>query len=149
MDRTTILTFREEPLKSICFAILGICAALMTPAVAWAGSPEDIKAAYAAWDEAFGKGDAKAIAAFYAENSVFLPPTHDVIEGPAGVEKFFSGILGMGVTGHKLELVKASGDDKTIYGAAKWSAKARIRLARTSLGAVSPPMFSNGRAMAV
>ena len=62
-------------------------------------------AAYQAWDAAFATGDAKAIAAFYTDDATFLPPTHDVIEGPAGVEKFFAGLLGNGVTGHKLELI--------------------------------------------
>jgi len=41
------------------------------------GSPEDdVKAAYAAWNQAFGKDDARAIAAFYAPDALFLPVTH-------------------------------------------------------------------------
>ena len=79
-------------------------------------------AAYAAWDAAFSKADAKAIAAFYADDAIFLPASHDVINGPAGVEKFFAGLFEGGATNHKLELLKASGDDSVVFGAAKWSA---------------------------
>jgi ketosteroid isomerase-like protein len=101
-------------------------AGLIGGAAALAGSPEeDVKAAYAAWDAAFGKADAKAIAAFYAEDAIFLPPNHEVMKGPAGVEKFFAGIFGMGATGHKLELIEAHGDDKVIFAAAKWSANGK------------------------
>lgn len=115
------------PTKSFIW-IIALAASTMSIASmeSQAGSPEDdVKAAYAAWDEAFGKGDAKAVATFYAEDALLLPPSHDVIEGPAGVEKFFSGIFGMGATGHKLELIKTDGDEKMIYGAAKWSAKGK------------------------
>jgi ketosteroid isomerase-like protein len=81
--------------------------------------------AYAAWDAAFNTGDAKALAALYEQDAIFLPATHDVIKGPDGVEKFFGGLFGMGVTGHKLELIDASGDDKLLFGTAKWSAKGK------------------------
>jgi hypothetical protein len=64
-------------------------------------SEGEIAPAYAAWDVAFAKGDAKAIAALYADDAIFLPATHDVIKGPSGVEKFFVGIFGMGVTGQQ------------------------------------------------
>lgn len=105
---------------------LAACFISMASMEVRAGPPaDDVKAAYTAWDEAFAKGDAKAIAAFYAEDALLLPPSHDVINGPAGVEEFFSGIFGMGATGHKLELIRADGADKLIYGAAKWSAKGK------------------------
>ena len=83
---------------------------------------EDVTAAYAAWDTAFNAGDANAVSAFYAENAVFLPATHDVIEGPAGVEDFFAGLFAMGVTGHSLELIEVHGDGNLVVAAAKWSA---------------------------
>ena len=100
---------------------------------------EQVTAAYGAWDAAFNKGDAKAVAAFYVEDAVFLPPTHDVIKGPAGVEKFFAGPFGAGVTGHKLELIEANGDDNTAVAAAKWSAKGKDG---SSLGGVATYEFA-------
>ena len=86
---------------------------------------EEVGQAYSAWDAAFAKGDAKALAEFYAGDAIFLPSTHDVIKGPAGVEKFFMGIFNMGVTGHKLELIEAHGEGDLVFGAAKWSANGK------------------------
>jgi hypothetical protein len=68
---------------------------------------EQVKAAYAAWDEAFNKKDAKALAALYTDDAIFLPATHDILEGPASIEKFFTAIFGMGATDHKSELINA------------------------------------------
>ena len=108
------------------FAIFVLLAGLLAPVATYAASlDEQVQAAYAAWDAAFNKGDPKAVAAFYAEDAVFLPPTHDVIKGPAGVEKFFAGLFGAGVTGHKLELIEANGEGNTAVAAAKWSAKGK------------------------
>jgi ketosteroid isomerase-like protein len=86
---------------------------------------EQVSTAYAAWDAAFNKGDPKAVAAFYTEDAVFLPPTHDVLKGPGDIEKFFAGLFGAGVSGHKLVLLEANGDSSTAVAAAKWSAKGK------------------------
>ena len=88
-------------------------------------SDKEIASAYAAWDAAFALGNAKGIAAFYAEQTIFLPASHDVIKEPAGVEKFFAGIFAMGVTGHRLELIEAHGDGNLVFGAARWSANGK------------------------
>lgn len=82
----------------------------------------EVKASYAAWDQAFNKGDAKALAAFYTDDALFLPATHDVIVGRPDIEKFFAALFAMGVKDHKLELIQVSGNDKPMFGAAKWSA---------------------------
>ncbi len=92
--------------------------------MAVAGESE-LRRAYAAWDAAFAKGDAKAVAALYADDAVFLPATHDVIKGPSGIEKFFTGIFGMGVTAHKLDVIEAHAVGNLLYGAAKWSANGK------------------------
>lgn len=94
--------------------------------MAYAASPEkEVRAAYAAWDRAFSTGDAKAIAAFYADDAIFLPASHDVIKGPGGVEKFFTSVLASGATGHKLDLIEAHGDGNLLFCAAKWSANGK------------------------
>ena len=85
-------------------------------------SANDVKAAYAAWDAAFNKGDAKVVAGFYTEDSLLLPPGHDIIKGPASVEKFFAGLFANGVTAHKLELIEVEGDAKLVAAAGNWSA---------------------------
>jgi ketosteroid isomerase-like protein len=106
-------------------------AAFLTVALLLAGVPEAVRAdeaedqvknAYAAWDAAFNKKDAAALAAFYDDDAYLLPPSHKVIEGPKGVAEFFGGLFKGGVHGHKLELIEADGNGNLVYGAAKWSA---------------------------
>lgn len=107
-------------------AMLTASAVLLGPTmVAAATSDEQVKEAYAAWDAAFGKSDAKLIAAMYAADAVLLPPSHDVLKGPAAVEKFFAGLFTAGFTNHKLELVEANGTPDLIVAAAKWSAQSK------------------------
>ena len=87
-------------------------------APASADMKSDVTAAYGAWDAAFNKGDAKAVAA------KFLPANHAVHTGPADVEKFFAGLFSNGVKGHKLEPITIGGTEVQPFAAAKWSAKA-------------------------
>lgn len=106
--------------------IVMLGAGLMLPTAAWADTAkEQVAAAYAAWDAAFNKGDAKELAGFYTEDATFLPPTHAVLEGPAGVAEFFGGLFANGVTGHKLELIEAEAGTEMVVGAAKWSAQGK------------------------
>ena len=84
-----------------------------------------VRSAYSAWDSAFNKKDADALAALYTDDAYLLPPTHQVIEGPKGVAEFFSGLFKGGVTGHKLELIEADGNGNLLFGAAKWSASGK------------------------
>ena len=107
-------------------AILMLVTGFLMPTLAQAASlQEQVSTAYMAWDAAFNKGDPKAVAAFYTEDAVILPPTHDVIKGPAEIEKFFAGLFGAGITGHQLSLLEANGDDNMAVAAAKWSAKSK------------------------
>ena len=85
----------------------------------------EIAAAYAAWDSAFNKADAKAVAAAYLSNAKLLPPTHEVISGPAEIENFFAGLFTSGFTDHNLTIIDAGGDDGVVYSAANWSAKGK------------------------
>jgi ketosteroid isomerase-like protein len=52
---------------------------------AMAKAHDEMREAYAAWDAAFAKGDAKALAALYVDDAVFLPANHEIIKGPGGV----------------------------------------------------------------
>jgi len=107
-------------------AMFTLSLGLLAPAMAAAaGSDEQVRAAYAAWDAAFGKSDAKSIGAMYTDDALFRPPTHDVLRGPAEVEKFFASLFAAGVTGHKLELIEAQGTPDLVVAAAKWSARGK------------------------
>jgi ketosteroid isomerase-like protein len=113
-------------MKSVRIAALvaaGVCG-LALPAVAQEVE-QQVTEAYAAWDAAFNAGDADAVAAAYTDDAIFLPATHAVIEGPSGVGEFFGGIFGMGVTGHKLELVEAFDSGETVVAVARWSAQGK------------------------
>lgn len=109
-------------LGSLTSMSAALCVGLVAATSAGADPAGDVAAAYSAWDAAFNAGDGKAIAAFYDEDAIFLPATHDVIKGPDEIEKFFSGLFGMGVTGHELKLIEATGDDDLLVGTAQWSA---------------------------
>ena len=115
-------------MKYVSLAVLALLGILAVPLAADAGSAQGkVTAAYQAWDKAFNSGNAKQLATFYTEDAVFLPPTHDVLKGPAGVEKFFTALFANGVTGHKLELIEVVGDDDDddVIAAAKWSAQGK------------------------
>jgi ketosteroid isomerase-like protein len=103
-----------------------VCLLTVAPMASFAGDAKsDVSAAYAAFDAAFNKGDAKAVAALYLPNAKVLPPSHQVESGPAQIEKFFAGLSANGVADHKLEMIDAGGDDKVLYGTANWSAKGK------------------------
>ena len=101
-----------------------LAVALITiPSVAWADPLDDqVSAAYLAWNAAFNRGDAEEIASFYTGDASFLPATHEVIQGPDGIKKFFSDLFAGGVTDHALDLMRTAGDGKIVIAAAKWSA---------------------------
>jgi uncharacterized protein (TIGR02246 family) len=83
---------------------------------------DQIARTYEAWNNAFNRGDAGAVASLYTENAKLLPPTHDVIEGRGAIQKFWEGLFEAGVSRHKLELIAADGNERGAFGAARWSA---------------------------
>lgn len=85
----------------------------------------EISAAYAAWDSAFNRADAKAVAAAYVSNAKVLPPTHQVISGSKEIENFFAGLFSSGFTDHKLTIIDAGGDEKIVYSTANWAADSK------------------------
>ena len=114
---------RSTPMKLIQAYVFVFCLLAAAPSVSLAADAKgDVEKAYAAWDAAFNKQDAKALAANYVSTAKLLPPTHQVASGPAEIEKFWAGLFVGGVTGHKLEMIDAGGDDKVVFGTAKWSA---------------------------
>jgi ketosteroid isomerase-like protein len=130
-------------MRLIYAAAFALCLLIMAPVGSFAGDPKsDVSAAYAAFDAAFNKGDAKAVAALYLPNAKVLPPTHEVASGPAAIEKFFAGLHTNGVTDHKLEVIDAGGDDKVVYGTANWSAKGKDKDGKpTSFSGIATQVF--------
>ena len=109
--------------RSIRGAVAALAIGVLTAGWAAAQSVEDdVRSAYAAWDEAFNSGDAAAVAGAYTDDALFLPATHDVITGNDGVEGFFGALFEMGVTGHNLDLIEAREQGDAVVAAANWSA---------------------------
>ncbi len=54
-----------------------------------------------------------------------MPTTHEVVEGPAGIERFFEGIFAGGLTGHRFELITTHADGDTLVAAAKWTVRGK------------------------
>ena len=55
--------------------------------------------------EAFGKGDAAALANLYTKGGSVLPPNSEVIGGIGDIRGFWQGAMDMGIKGAKLETV--------------------------------------------
>ena len=101
----------------------------------------EVSKAYEAWDAAFNKADAKALAAAYLTSAKVLPPTHEVVSGAADIEAFFAGLFSTGYTDHNLTIIDGGRDDKIVYSAATWSA--------TGKGADGAPQTAGGIAIHV
>ena len=121
-----------------------LATALIAISFAAKADPRDdqVRTAYAAWNAAFNRADAKTLAAFYTSDASFLPATHDIIEGPQGVETFFSGLFASGVTDHTLDLIRTTGDERILVAAAKWSAVGKDAAGKTTrFGGVATHVF--------
>jgi len=121
-------------MRLIQTSALVLCLVTSAPVLALAADAKaDIEKAYATFNAAFNKQDAKAVAANYVATAKVLPPTHEVVSGTAEIEKFFDGFFATGVTGHKLEIIDAGGDDKVVVGTAKWSATGKEKDGKPAL----------------
>lgn len=84
---------------------------------------EEARAALAAWNEAFNRADADAVAALYVAEARFLPATHEVVIGPAAIAAFFRPMLARGVTDHANELILCGGEGRLVYVASRWTVR--------------------------
>lgn len=85
------------------------------------GSEGEALAALTAWNEAFNRGDAAAVAALYVPEAHFLPATHQVVIGPEAIEAFFRPMLAAGVGNHTNELITCGGEGSLVYVASRWT----------------------------
>ena len=76
---------------------------------------DEIAAANQRFMAAFARGDAAGVAACYTADARLLPPNADTVEGPAAITTFWRGVMGMGVSGARLETQEAEGDRDTAY----------------------------------
>ena len=76
----------------------------------------------AQWNAALNSGNAKALAAMYAEDATLSPGNGKALVGRAEIEQLFQSFVDNGVHNHSLEIVQVSGDEHCITQVAKWSA---------------------------
>jgi uncharacterized protein (TIGR02246 family) len=111
-------------MRGFIASCISIVALYLSSGMALADTATDVKALYAAYSAAFNKGDAQAVAAFYTDDAILLPPSQVVIKGRAEVETFTSGLFEIGMTSQQLELIEVAVDGPvTIAAVATWSVK--------------------------
>jgi len=71
-----------------CIALVSL--AFSTQAAAAGADEAAIRAQSVNWAKAYNGGDAKAVAALYAEDAVLLPPGAPAVRGRAAIEAFFA-----------------------------------------------------------
>jgi uncharacterized protein (TIGR02246 family) len=60
--------------------------------------------------DAYNRGDAKAVAAFYAEDAVVMPPDSDFVKGRPAIEAAWKGAHEAGMKNMRLEIVDVESD---------------------------------------
>jgi uncharacterized protein (TIGR02246 family) len=85
---------------------VALCAVLIsTPALAQTAAGE-IDAANQRFEAAFNRGDASAVAEFYAEDATVLPPEADLVSGRDAIRKFWQGPIDAGVKNLSLKAIR-------------------------------------------
>lgn len=81
------------------YAVLCLALLLVTPSAAEAaGAREAIEAKLDAFEAAFNRGDAAAVAGFYTEDAVLLPPDAERVEGRQAVAAYWREGIDGGLT---------------------------------------------------
>jgi ketosteroid isomerase-like protein len=68
-----------------------------------------IEAANAEFGAAFGRGDARAVAAMYTESGQLYPPNERVVAGRVAIEEFWKAAMASGIKGVALKTAEVEG----------------------------------------
>lgn len=82
-----------------------------------------IKTGNAEWDAAFNRGDAAAVAQFYAQDAQVLPPNKTPVQGTAAIQEFFAGLIKGGYTDHEIETLEVREAGDLGYQTGRWRAR--------------------------
>ena len=63
----------------------------------------------------YNQGDARGIAAFYAEKGMVMPPNSTIVEGSQQIESFWQVMMNLGAKNIKLQVLEAEQYDDTAY----------------------------------
>lgn len=65
--------------------------------------------------DTFRRGDAAGMAALYTEDGIIMPPNHDFVEGHEQIQRFWQGLMDMGVKSIKLQVREVEQHEGTAY----------------------------------
>lgn len=83
--------FKRMSLRVIgILALMGSLAGFAQEAASASGDEAAIRAQGRSWEKAFNGGDAKALAALYAEDALLLPPGVSGVRGRAAIQEYFT-----------------------------------------------------------
>ena len=88
--------------------------------------------------ESFAGQDAAGIAALYTRDGQLLPGNSDFVTGPAGIEEFWRGAMGMGIKTVKLESLELE-----VHG------EAAVEVGKYTLGAEGGQAVDHGKYVVV
>jgi uncharacterized protein (TIGR02246 family) len=71
-------------------ALAGFMAGVARAAAPASADEAAVRAQSASWEKAYNGGDAKAVAALYAEDALLLPPGAPPVKGRAAIQKYFT-----------------------------------------------------------
>lgn len=74
--------------------------------------------------DAFGRGDAAGVARLYTSNGQLLPAHSEVVEGTPAIERFWRGVMDMGLSEAVLESLEIEGQGDTAYEVGRYTLKA-------------------------
>jgi uncharacterized protein (TIGR02246 family) len=83
---------------------------------------EAIESLNRAWDDAFNRGDAAALADLYADDARLLTPTRTVAAGKEQVKAYWQQLIDHGWHGHAWEGVETAGSGETAWQTGRWRA---------------------------
>ena len=85
----------------ISLFVLSISLMCAVSPVGWAADPSTVRAAIeqagVRFAEAYGRGDAKAVAAFYTEDAIAFPPGAEMVKGRQAIQQMWQETMDSGV----------------------------------------------------
>lgn len=82
-----------------------------------------VEAVNESWNKELNSGNAKGLAALYAENATLSPGNGKTLVGRTEIEKLFKGFVDGGIHNHTLEIIEVGGSGNMIYQIARWAAQ--------------------------
>jgi uncharacterized protein (TIGR02246 family) len=76
---------------------------------------EAIASAVRNFSEAFDRGDAGAVAAWYSKDATLMPPDSPMLKGTDAIRDFWQGAMNMGVKGAQLETLEVEEREDIAY----------------------------------